>query len=161
MKNIQLPYSPIRTEKELNKIFSSMYKARYNRFTWYRIYVPRKQPLSHRNTIEERIMNGDLDYSHYIYQAELVEHRLNKAYKTLFPDTARYLDEHAVDIQRRKKLLEAYNKDESDKLKTILKDCSIRFNRSEKDIEGDMLSFDGDIKQFIKHLTIKYKPKYK
>lgn len=153
---MQVPYKPIRTEQELEKIFKKMYKARYNRFTWYRLYVPKNEPLCDRVVIERRVENGDFDYSHYIYQAELVEYKLNKAYERLFPDIARYNDEHAVDILRRNKLMELYNKDEDKKLHKLKKDCSIRFKVSEDIIEKEMEEFQGNAKKFIKHLTKKY-----
>lgn len=150
---MKLPYSPIRSEEQLQKIFSKMRKATYNRFFWYRLYVPKNKPLCKRSCLERRVENGDFDFSHYKYQAEYVEHRLNKAYAKYFPDIATYNQECAVDIQRRESLLKMFTKDENTRLNTLINECSIRFNKSKDDIEASMLESQGDVKQFLQELV--------
>lgn len=153
------PYSPTRSEKQLEDIFKNMRKATYNRFYWYLLYLPKKQPLSSRSSLECRVDNGDFDYSHYKYQAEYVEHKLNKAYVKYYPDVAIYNEKYAVDIKRREKLLEMFTKDEDIKLNTLINECSIRFKKPKKQIEMLMLESQGDIKQFLQELDNKYKQK--
>lgn len=149
---MRLPYSPIRSQEQLQKIFSKMRKAPYNRFFWYRLYIPKKEPLCKRSCLERKVENGDFDYSHYKYQAEYVEHNLNKAYAKYFPDIAVYNEQCAVDIRRREKLLETFIKDEDTRLSTLVSECSIRFKKPKQDIEELMLKSQGDVKQFLQEL---------
>jgi len=151
------PYSPVYSVDELEKIFSKMYKAPYNKFFWYRLYVPKNSPLDNRVDLERRVKNGDFDFSHFFYQAAYVEHKLNKAYERLYPDFARYVDEYAVDIRRREKLMEAFRKDEDGKLERLLKECSIRYKQPKEVIEKEMEVFEGDVKELINTLNKKFK----
>ena len=138
------PFKPLHTEEWLNAFFKrNFYKMPYNRFMWWKSYTPKNKPLPNTASFEAKVKNGDFDLSPYKFEAELVEHRLRKKWFE-YPDTAEFLEAAAMDIARRKRLLEDHEKDENKKLSDFYKAASKAFQIEYDQIDAAIDSFDGD-----------------
>ena len=77
-----LPYSPTQPLDWLEDYFSkNYYKKPYDRFMWWRSFTAKTKPLSARAPLLDRIKNGDFSFAPFKFQAEIVEHQLNKKFK--------------------------------------------------------------------------------
>ena len=138
------PFKPLHTEEWLNAFFKKNYfKMPYNRFMWWKSYTPKNKPLPNTASFEAKVKNGDFDLSPYKFEAELVEHRLRKKWFE-YKDTAEFLEVAAMDIARRKRLLEDHEKDENKKLADFYKAASKAFQIEYDQIDAIIDSFDGD-----------------
>jgi len=135
---INLPYSPSHSLEWLEKFFEKdYYKKPYDRFMWWRSYTPKRRPLHPRQPLIDRIINGDFDVAPYRYEAEIVEHRLNEKWVELRDDPGRYLQEESVNMARRKRLMEDYEKEEGkrlDELKRLFVQ-TFKMSREDYDVE--------------------------
>ena len=135
---INLPYSPSHSLEWLEKFFEKdYYKKPYDRFMWWRSYTPKRRPLHPRQPLIDRIINGDFDVAPYRYEAEIVEHRLNEKWVELRDDPGRYLQEESVNMARRKRLMEDYEKEEGkrlDELKRLFVQ-TFKMSRQDYDVE--------------------------
>jgi hypothetical protein len=138
---INLPYSPVHSEEWLEKFFKKdYYKKPYDRFMWWRSYTPKRRPLHARQPLIDRLINGDFDVAPYRFEAEIVEHRLNKKWAEVRDDTGRYLQEESVNIERRKRLMQDFEKEETRRLDE-LRSCFIRefkMTKEDYDVEVEM-----------------------
>jgi hypothetical protein len=117
---INLPYSPSHSPEWLENFFKKdYYKKPYDRFMWWRSFTPKRRPLHARQPFIDRLINGDFDVAPYRFEAEIVEHRLNKKWVEFRDDPGRYLQEESVNIARRKRLLEDYEKEENKRLEEL------------------------------------------
>jgi hypothetical protein len=156
MKN-RLPYSPIHSEEWLESYFkANYYKRPYDRFSWWRSYVSKTKPLPSRAPLRDKILNGDFDFGPYKFEAEVVEHRLNKKYLELFEEQGRYIEETSLDRSRRKRLLEDYETDEAKKIQGIIKEISELIGVSKEEIHEELTQFDDTLIEFYYYITEKY-----
>lgn len=135
---INLPYSPFHSLEWLEKFFAKdYYKKPYDRFMWWRSYTPKRRPLHPRQPFIDRLINGDFDVAPYRYEAEIVEHRLNEKWVELRDDPGRYLQEESVNMARRKRLMEDYEKEEAKRLDELrrLFVQTFKMSREDYDIE--------------------------
>lgn len=133
------PYQPIHTVEWLEKYLKKNYKKiSYNQFRWWRSYKPRKKELHRNKPVLEKIQNGDYDMLSYKYEAELVEHKLRKTWKETYPELEKFLEKSSVDIARRKRLMEDFDKTETDIINTLLKDLSDKFGVDRETIRLDI-----------------------
>lgn len=158
MAKLRLPYSPSNSEEFLTKYLSkNFYKKSYDRFNWWRTFSLKNKPLKKGALLKDRVLNGDFDLGPYKFEAELIEHKLNKAYQELYPDVARYVHDMAVTISRRKRLLEDYKKDEEQKVKELLNSFSTHYRMSEEEILAELARCKGDsAKDFFYHMEDKF-----
>ena len=150
------PFKPLHTEEWLEAFFKkSYYKMPYNRFMWWKSYTPKNKPLPNSASFQAKVKNGDFDLSPYKFEAEIVEHRLRKKWFEI-RDTAEFLEAAAVDIARRKRLLEDHEKDEKTKLDAFFRGMSKVFKVERNVIEDYLDSFDGDtVQEFYDYLVKK------
>ena len=115
---MNLPYSPIHSKAWLERYLKKNYfKKKYDRYMWWRSYTLRNPPLSNKHPLRDRIINGDFDLGPFIFEIELVEHRINeKSLSHKHEDTFR--EDIQLDKARRKRLIEDRDKDEHKKLRT-------------------------------------------
>lgn len=135
---INLPYSPTHSPDWLEKFFAkNYYKKPYDRFMWWRSYTPKNKPLHPRQPLIDRLINGDFDVAPFRFEAEIVEHRLNAKWVELRNDPGRYVEEARMDIARRKRLMEDYEKEETkrlDELKRLFIQ-TFKMTREDYDVE--------------------------
>lgn len=155
--NISLPYKPMHSPEWLEKYFKkNYYKKPYNRFHWWRSYVEKKNPLSNRTPLRDRILNGDFDFGPYKLEAEVVEHRINQKYQELFNDQGKYVEETSLDRARRKRLLEDYEADEKRKLNDLAKSFNELIGLSKEQVLEELADHSDTLIEFYYHITEKY-----
>jgi len=128
----------------------------YNRFRWWRKFDQPKKPLPNKSPLLDKIQNGDLEFSHYWWQAKFSELELNKAYVDCDFEMQKLLEKHAVDLARRKRLWEDFERDEKDKLISLRKQFSKEFRMTEEDYENEIIEFGGSLEELYHHCTIVY-----
>ena len=133
----------------------------YNRFRWWRKFDQPKKPLPNKAPLLDKIQNGDLEFSHYWWQAKFSELELNKAYVDCDFEMQKLLEKHAVDLARRKRLWEDFERDEKDKLISLRKQFSKEFRMTEEDYENEIIEFGGSLEELYHHCTVIYGKKYK
>ena len=151
-------YDPIHSIAELETYLSKhYYKKPYDRFMWWRSYTPKTQPLKKGAGLEKRVLNGDFDQGPFSYEVELVEHKLNQAYQNLYPDVGRFHEEQSVNLARRKRLKEDFQKDEERKLEAFFEDFCKHFLLERELLVEELEAFNGDtVKDFFFFLKEKY-----
>ena len=151
------PYKPIHTEEWLEAFFAKNYfKKPYDRFMWWRSYTPKTKPLVGSASPLQRIQNGDFDPAPYKFEAEVVEHRLRKKWFELKGDWTKFLEVCAVDLARRKRLLEDQEKEENKRLEGFYKYVGHIFSMDRDEIMLHLESFDGEtVLEFYEHLKEK------
>jgi hypothetical protein len=148
-----IPISRKQVEKELNQY----QKINYNRFMWWRMYQPKNKPLHNRKPLRERIFNGDFDYSCYKAQAYWCEYQLNNLLEECGNDYQKYLEKGAVLRARRKRLLEDFEKDEAERLRSLTVEFTKYFRCDEKQVEEEMLNCSGSLTDLYYTIEEKYR----
>jgi len=133
-----LPYKPIHTQEWLEKFLSAnYYKKNYDRFMWWRSYSLKKKPLDKLQPLRKKIENGDFELGPFIFEIELVQHRMNKKYiEHKHEDT--YHEDTQLDRARVKRLEEDRAKDEKLKLETLRKDFVLEFNMTKEQYDREV-----------------------
>lgn len=133
------------SRKEVDKKLSQYQKINYNQFRWWRMYQPKNKPLDTRQPLRDRILNGDFDFSCYKAQIYWCEYQLNDVYEECYPDLQKYLEKTAVMSARRKRLIEDFEKDEKNRLESLIKDLTRYFRCDKKQVEEEMIKCSGEI----------------
>lgn len=143
-----LPYKPIHTEKWLEKYLkTNYYKKKYDRFMWWRSFTLKNPPLTNRHPLRDRILNGDFDLGPFIFEIELVQHRMNKKYiEHKHEDT--YHEDTQLDRARVKRLEEDRAKDERLKLETLKKAFLLEFNMTKQQYDREVSRPNSSILSF-------------
>ncbi len=126
--------------KEISKLRATT----YNKFTWWRKFAPINKPLDDKAPLIDKILNGDLEFSNYYWQALYTEMELN-AKRVKARDGVEYFQETAVMRARRKRLWEDFEKDEAKKLEYIRKTFVKTFNMTTEDYEDQLERIDGTL----------------
>jgi hypothetical protein len=156
------PFKPIHSVEWLEKYFAeNCFKKPYDRFMWWRGYVTKKKPLFPQAHFKAKVENGDYDYPHYRYEAELVEHKLREAYLNRI-DIIQFNESQSLNMARRKRLLEDHEKEENKRLEALYKECWRTFRITKERVEEEIMNLDGDsVKDLYLVLEEKYGPKLK
>ena len=124
-------YKPTHEVKWLEKYLSTTYyKKKYDRYMWWRSYTL-------------RISNGDFDLGPYVFEIELVEHRLNETHSRLGHDEVQYREAIQLDKARRKRLQEDRDKDEFNKLAELRRCFLAEFKMTKVQYDREVISFRG------------------
>lgn len=134
--------------------------SKYNRFFWWRRWSQKNQLLDKNSSFFDKIQNGDFEESPYFWQIKYCEYEINQK-QIQFKDYQRFLEESKLDRIRRRRLIDDYEKDETERLVLLKKEFINNFHFNEKTLEEELLSFDGTIKDFYIHCNTKYCKKIK
>lgn len=145
------------SRKQVEKQLSQYQKLNYNQFRWWRLYAPKNKPLDKRKPLRDRIINGDFDYSCYKAQQYLIEYQLNDILKECGVDYQKYLEKTAVMRARRKRLIEDFEKDEHERLESLIKNFTIYFRCNREQVEEEMLNCSGSLIDLYYIIEEKYK----
>jgi len=148
-----IPWSREEVEKQL----SQYQKINYNQFRWWRMYQPKNQSLTNRHPLRDRILNGDFDFSCYKAQIYLVEHQLNELLQECDGDYQKYLEKGAVQLARRKRLIEDFEKDEVERLSSLKTAFTQHFRCNKKQVEEEMMNCRGSLIDLYYIIEDKYK----
>lgn len=152
-----LPFNPSHSQEWLEKFFTkNYYKKPYDRFMWWRSYVPKNKPLSPKASLRDRILNGDFDVSSFKFESEIVEHKINQKYLDLIGDHGRYTEETSLDRARRKRLLEDFDKDEANKLAELQKQFVLYFKITEEQYQEEITNSELELIDFYFYIEEKY-----
>jgi hypothetical protein len=145
------------TRKEVDKELSKYQKINYNQFRWWRMYQPKNKPLHHLTPLRDRIFNGDFDYSCYRAQQYLVEYQLNDILEECGIDYQKYLEKTSVIRARRKRLIEDFEKDEAERLRSLTVEFTKYFRCTREQVEEEMLECSGSLIDLYYIIEDKYK----
>ena len=117
--------------------------VRYNQFYWWRRFKMR-ETLHPYKPLYDKIKNGDYEMSDYFYQAkyelELLEEKLAETNGV----EARH-EVTGLSMERYRRLMNDYDKDEEKILQQLKKDFKITFKVTEEELEKYMEECDGDL----------------
>jgi len=150
-------YSIPLSREQVEKQLSQYQKINYNRFMWWRMYQPKNKPLDNRKPLRERILNGDFDFSCYKAQIYLVEYQLNELLQECNGDYQKYLEIGAVQLARRKRLVEDFEKDETERLSSLKTAFTQCFRCNKEQVEEEMLNCSGSLIDLYYIIEEKYK----
>ena len=151
----------IDNEELIRKQISKLQPLNYNQFRWWRKFDQPQKSLPNNAPLLDKIKNGDLEFSHYYWQAKFTELTINEAFNEYNGDRQKLLEKNAMDLSRRKRLWEDFERDEKDKLTFLRKQFSKEFRMTEDDYENEILEFGGSLEELYHHCTIIYSKKYK
>ena len=145
------------SRSKVDTALSKLQKLNYNQFRWWRMYDAKNKPLTDRHPLRDRILNGDFDLSPYYPQVALCEHTLNDLEEQYFDDYVQFSDKASIWKTRRKRLLEDYEKDEAERLASLIKAFTMHYRLDKKQVEEEMIKFSGSLIDFYYHIDDKYK----
>jgi hypothetical protein len=120
----------------------------YNRFMWWRTHTDRVTPLGKRALLKDRILNGEFDPSSYFWQAQLALHTAKEKLDLTKHDTRFQIELVGVDLQRYKKLMEDFEKEEKNRMLSLYDAFTTEYNITKEELEERFLKFNGTILQF-------------
>jgi hypothetical protein len=130
--------------KEIKKL----QPLKYNQFKWWRRFDTKTKPLPKGATFLQRIQNSEYEFSHYFWQWKLTEIELNDLHEKYRGDIQELLMNNSLDLARRKRLMEDFNKDEADRLDALKKGFLREFDMTSEDYENSITNFDGTTEEF-------------
>lgn len=120
----------------------------YNQFRWWRRFDSKIKPLPKGATFLQRIQNGEYEFSHYYWQAQLCELEINERIEEYRGDIQKLLEKNGVDLARRKRLWEDFNKTETDLLAELKKGFLREFIMTSQEYNEHVINFDGTTEEF-------------
>ena len=135
-------------KKLVYKEIKKLQPLNYNQFKWWRRFSTKTKPLLKGATFLQRIQNGEYEFSHYFWQWKLTEIELNDLYEKYNGNVQEIIMSHSVDLARRKRLIEDFNKDEADRLEALKKGFLREFEMTSDDYEDSLTNFDGTTEEF-------------
>jgi hypothetical protein len=140
-----LPYNPTITLEKCNKEFKKLKPLKYNRFMWWRMYSYKTQPLSKPSALVDKILNGDFEPSCYKTQAQWCEHELNREYKECYPDQSKFLERTTTLRNRRKRLIDDFERDETERLENVQREFRRYFGLTQEQLDENIEKCKGKI----------------
>ena len=150
------PFRPTHSKAWLERYLKTNYvKKKYDRYMWWRSYTLKNPPLSNKHPLRDRILNGDFDLGPFVFEIELVEHRINEKCKDhKYEDTAR--EAIQLDKARRKRLQEDRDKDEVNKLQELKKSFLFEFRMTKEQYDKEVVRPHKDLISFYFKMEDKY-----
>jgi hypothetical protein len=150
------PFKPTHSKAWLERYLKkNYYKKKYDRYMWWRSYTLRNKPLTNRHPLRDRILNGDFDLGPYVFEIELVEHRINEKSQThKHEDTFR--EDIQLDKARRKRLQEDRDKDEAIKLEELRKAFVFEFRMTKEQYDKEVVKPNKDLISFYYKIEDKF-----
>ena len=144
----------IHSKETIHKQISKLQPLKYNQFFWWRKFKD-KSPLSSKEAVHARIDNGDFDFSSYYWQAQyaLVEMEEKTGH---ISDPGNRHEAQTIYRERWRRLMNDYEKDESQRLVEYKKAITNLFEIEDDDLEKKMENFDGTLKELYTLIKTKY-----
>jgi hypothetical protein len=122
---------------------SSFRPTKYNQFYWWRRFKMR-ETLHPYKPLYDKIKNGDYEVSDYFYQAkyelELMEEKLST-----IKNPEEQHEQRGLCMERYRRLMNDYEKDEDKILEGLYKDFKITFGVSREQLDIYMENCDGNL----------------
>jgi hypothetical protein len=144
----------IHSKETIHKQISKLQQLKYNQFYWWRKFKD-KSPLSSKEAVHARIDNGDFDFSSYYWQAQyaLVEMEEKTGH---ISDPGNRHEAQTIYRERWRRLMNDYEKDESQRLIEYKKTITNLFEIEDDDLEKKMENFDGTLKELYTLIKTEY-----
>lgn len=149
------PIYPNLNPKLILSEISNLKPLNYNQFRWWRRFDQKSPKLPNKTPLIDKINNGDLEFSHFYWQALYCELELNQKSEDSI-DGQCWLETTRLDRARRKKLWGDFEKDENNKLEYIKKEFIKEFFINDLEYDNIIISFDGGLKDLYTHCNSKY-----
>jgi hypothetical protein len=120
----------------------------YNQFKWWRRFDSKTKPLPKGAKFFDRIKNGEYEFSHYFWQWKLTELELNEKHIEYRGDIQKLLEKNGVDLARRKRLIEDFEKDEAARLKALKNGFMREFIMTKEEYDQHVIEFGGTTEEF-------------
>ena len=150
-------FNPPISRKQVESQLSQYQKINYNQFRWWRMYQPKNKLLDKRKPLRDRIFNGDFDFSCYKAQIYWCEHELDDILRECDMDYQKYLEKASVMLARRKRLIEDFEKDEKERLDSLIIEFTKYFKCNKEQVYKEMLNCSGSLIDLYYIIEEKYK----
>jgi hypothetical protein len=120
----------------------------YNQFKWWRRFDTKTKPLPRGSKFIDRIKNGEYEFSHYYWQWKLSELEINELHIKYNGDIQKLLEKNGVDLARRKRLIEDFEKDEENRLKALQDGFLREFVMTKEEYFEHISNFSGTTEGF-------------
>ena len=154
---MEKPFHPPLSKEQLDKEFRKLRKLNYNQFRWWRMYDNPNKPLDKRSLFRDRILNGDFDYSHYKFQSMWCEYEINDIAETCNGDIGKFVEKSSLLRTRRKRLLEDFERDESEKLDKLIKGFIDNFRCTKEQVYEEIEKCSGKLIDLYYLIEDKYR----
>ena len=134
--------------KVIQREIKKLQPLNYNQFMWWRRFASKNKPLPKGATFFQRIQNKEFEFSHYYWQAQLCELEINEKHKEYNGDVQKLIEKHSVDLARRKRLWEDFNKTEVELLAELKKGFLREFVMTSQEYEDHITNFNGTTEEF-------------
>lgn len=127
---------------------SKLQPLNYNQFMWWRQFTDNVKPLGKRAFLKDRIANGEFEPSTYFWQAQ---YALYQAKDKMNPETdchQKQMENLAVDLARYKRLMEDYEKEETQRMEALYDAFTSAFKITREELTEKFLAWPGDIASF-------------
>jgi len=150
-------YNPPLSRKEVESQLNKLQKLNYNQFRWWRMYQPKSKPLDKRQPLRDRIFNGDFDFSCYKVQAYWCEYEMNDIWEECDHDIVKFNEKTSLLKARRKRLMEDFEKDEKERLDSLITEFTKYFKCDRKQVIKEMIKCSGSLIDLYYIIEEKYK----
>lgn len=123
----------------------------YNKFMWWRQFTDNVKPLGKRATLKDRIANHEFEPSTYLWQAQYALYQALDKINLQTDDHQKQMENLAVDLARYKRLMEDYEKEESQRMEALYDAFISAFKITREELEEKFLNWPGDIASFYNH----------
>jgi len=134
--------------KTVHREIKKLKPLNYNQFKWWRRFDTKTQPLPRGFKFLDRIKNGEYEFSHYYWQWKLSELEINDLHVKYNGDIQKILEKNGVDLARRKRLIEDFEKDENARLKALQDGFLREFVMTKEEYFEHITNFDGTTEEF-------------
>jgi len=117
--------------------------VKYNQFYWWRRFKIR-ETLHPLKPLYDKIKNGDYEMSDYFYQAKYELELLDEKLAGITDVKARH-EVTGLSMERHRRLMDDFVKDEDKIIKALRKDFKIVFGVSEEELDRYMEECEGDL----------------
>jgi hypothetical protein len=139
----------------LQEKIASYEKLNYNRWFWWRRFKGR-ETLHKYQPLKDKIVNGDYEPSDYhwwmLWENELEQESLSK-----ITDVGKQHEARCLFGERRRRLINDFEKDEAKILEAMYKDFWLAFRMKRDEVEDEMFNFDGTLLEFYHYIYSKKK----
>ena len=134
--------------KTVHREIKKLKPLNYNKFMWWRRFDTKTQPLPRGSKFIDRIKNGEYEFSHYYWQWKLSELEINELHVKYNGDIQKILEKNGVDLARRKRLIEDFEKDENARLKALQDGFLREFVITNEEYFEHISNFSGNTEEF-------------
>lgn len=141
----------VNNPKLVNREIKKLKSINYNPFYWWRRFDSKNKPLPKQSSFLDKIKNGDFEFSHFYWQAQFCELELNSQIEEYKGDIQKLLENNGVDMARRKRLWEDFNKTETEILHQLKKEFTREFIMTSEEYDNHIIEFNGTLEEFYEY----------